>query len=723
MGQSRMPLWMTILAVIFSIKLYAQQENFNLDLEKGEGDKPAGWIFFSKSNYNTTVDTTVFHNGKQSYCMEGKDTKDTFGSLMLNIPVNFTGTKVKISGYFKTEDLDGHANLFLRADPNVIFRNLGYSALSGTNDWTYVEIEQDVNISMATNIILGVILTGEGKLWIDNFSMTIDGTPINEVNQSKWEDVPSISSVDLTEDNIQALYDLGLVWGFTKYYHPDVRSHKYDWDTELLKILPKYLAEDSKKKREKLLANWIVYKGEKSKDKDTNLKIHLAADLDWIEESNYSKSLLKQLRNIKDAKRDRINYYATTGQGGYISVMAENAYKDMDYPELSYRLVSLFRYWNIIQYYFPYRYAIGEDWKGVLKEFIPKFVNASNGVEYRLACQEIVCRIHDTHANTHCKYQPLEEFKGKNVPYIELTYVEDKPVVTGGFHKDTAYMEGMQLGDQLTKVNGKDVEQSFYDAKKYVYGSNEPTQRRNYTFSLLRTNDSILDIEYLRNGKKMCKSLKTYPLSKVNMYSRYRCKDTCFKMIDDDIAYINIGSFKKAYIDDLKSDIMSSKGLILDMRYYPGDYAMDELGALLVEGVKPFYFCSLSHNQEPGNFYSLKRDLTIGNNSKEVFKGKIAIIINECTQSNGEFCTMAYQQAEDAVVIGSTTAGADGNIFTIALPGAVYTSISGIGIYYPDGRETQRIGIVPDIEVKPTIEGVKQGRDELVEKAIEVIRM
>jgi C-terminal processing protease CtpA/Prc len=47
--------------------------------------------------------------------------------------------------------------------------------------------------------------------------------------------------------------------------------------------------------------------------------------------------------------------------------------------------------------------------------------------------------------------------------------------------------------------------------------------------------------------------------------------------------------------------------------------------------------------------------------------------------------------------------------------------ISGIGVYYPDGKETQRIGIVPDIEVKPTIKGFRQGRDELLERAIKII--
>lgn len=45
-----------------------------------------------------------------------------------------------------------------------------------------------------------------------------------------------------------------------------------------------------------------------------------------------------------------------------------------------------------------------------------------------------------------------------------------------------------------------------------------------------------------------------------------------------------------------------------------------------------------------------------------------------------------------------------------------------LGVYYPDGRPTQRIGILPDIEVRPTIAGIREGRDELIEAALRVIR-
>ena len=44
--------------------------------------------------------------------------------------------------------------------------------------------------------------------------------------------------------------------------------------------------------------------------------------------------------------------------------------------------------------------------------------------------------------------------------------------------------------------------------------------------------------------------------------------------------------------------------------------------------------------------------------------------------------------------------------------------ISGLGIFYPDRKPTQRVGILADVEVKPTIAGIRAGRDELMEEAL-----
>lgn len=93
-------------------------------------------------------------------------------------------------------------------------------------------------------------------------------------------------------------------------------------------------------------------------------------------------------------------------------------------------------------------------------------------------------------------------------------------------------------------------------------------------------------------------------------------------------------------------------------------------------------------------------------------------MFNEETQSQAEFTIMGLELHPDALKIGSQTAAADGNVSYIYLPGNIRTAFSGLGVFYPDGRETQRIGIVPDIKFHPTIEGVRAGKDEMLEYAL-----
>jgi C-terminal processing protease CtpA/Prc len=100
------------------------------------------------------------------------------------------------------------------------------------------------------------------------------------------------------------------------------------------------------------------------------------------------------------------------------------------------------------------------------------------------------------------------------------------------------------------------------------------------------------------------------------------------------------------------------------------------------------------------------------------FEIKVAILVDETTQSSAEYHSLAFRSAPNAIVVGSTTAGADGNVSAIPLPGGLRSMFSGIGVFWPDGRPTQRVGIVPDVVAKPTIAGIKAGRDEVLEAAV-----
>jgi C-terminal processing protease CtpA/Prc len=145
-----------------------------------------------------------------------------------------------------------------------------------------------------------------------------------------------------------------------------------------------------------------------------------------------------------------------------------------------------------------------------------------------------------------------------------------------------------------------------------------------------------------------------------------------------------------------------------------------DLGQHLVDTPTPFTYITIGELGNPGAF-RWGPQLWLQPQAPH-YPGKVVILVDEVSQSQSEFTAMALRTARGAKVIGSTTAGADGNVSAIPLPGGLRSMISGVGIFYPDKRPTQRVGIVPDIEVKPTIKGIRAGRDEVLEAAIAKIR-
>jgi C-terminal processing protease CtpA/Prc len=192
-------------------------------------------------------------------------------------------------------------------------------------------------------------------------------------------------------------------------------------------------------------------------------------------------------------------------------------------------------------------------------------------------------------------------------------------------------------------------------------------------------------------------------------------------LLEGNIGYIYPGTLKQGEIDAIMKEFKDTKGLVIDLRCYPSDFIVFSLTKYLMPTAKPFVKFTTTNHDKIGDF-SFTKTIEVGSNKSNYYKGKMAILINETTQSQAEYTTMALRVAPQVTVIGSTTAGADGNVSNIILPGNVRTMISGIGVYYPDGKETQRVGIVPDLEMRPTIQGVKNGVDELLNKAMEVVK-
>jgi C-terminal processing protease CtpA/Prc len=190
-------------------------------------------------------------------------------------------------------------------------------------------------------------------------------------------------------------------------------------------------------------------------------------------------------------------------------------------------------------------------------------------------------------------------------------------------------------------------------------------------------------------------------------------------MLSKDIAYLKLSSVKAGDVPSYIKQAESAQGLIVDIRNYPSEFVVFALGALLVRQPTPFAEFSIGDLSNPGAFrIGHVETLTP---AEPHYGGKVVILVDEVSVSQAAYTAMALQAAPYAVVVGSTTAGADGNVSEIPLPGGLRTMISGLGVLYPNGAPTQRVGIRVDDVARPTIAGIRAGRDEVLEAAIHQI--
>ncbi len=728
-------LFCSILSIVNSFS-QEKQELRNLDFESVSDNKPIGWKNFGSSDYSISIDTKIAKNGNNSAFIEYDGNSSDFKAWAYNIPADYGGKKIKLTGYIKTENVtDGYAGLWMRIDPQVAFDNMNNRGVKGTSDWKKYEIELDLKPSQARLIVVGGLLVGKGKMWIDDLKITIDGKSLENAPEkellpaAKDSEFNTGSKIIIPELNNQIITDLdllGRVWGFLKYYHPEVGKGNYNWDFELFRMMPDYIKASDKVARDTMLLKWIEKYGgiaECKSCKETPEDSFLKPDLKWMDSNALSPDLKAKLKYIQKNRHQGDHFYiGMTANVGNPEFKNERAYIDIGvYPDDGFRLLTLFKYWNIIQYYFPYRHLMDKDWSTTLTEYIPKFINAKNELEFELAAIQLIGDVKDTHANLWGGNNAIQDQRGEFFPPVHVRFIEGRLVVTDYYNPEMKKSIGLELGDVITKINGKTIEDLVKEVNPYYPASNQPTRLRDISADLLRSNSNTISINYIRKQKEESKELSLFEKNKLDYYRWYRRdpEGKSYKMLDNNIGYVTLKNIKLEDIEEIKAQFINTKGIVVDIRNYPSAFTPFLLGSYFTSDHAPFVKFTNGNVDNPGEF-TFGKDLSISAKGK-TYKGKVVVIVNELTQSSAEYTSMAFRAGDNVTILGSTTAGADGNVSRITLPGGLNTMISGIGVNYPDGTETQRIGIVPDVEVLPTIEGIKNGKDEPLEKALDII--
>ncbi|MBT0552411.1 S41 family peptidase [Riemerella anatipestifer] len=522
---------------------------------------------------------------------------------------------------------------------------------------------------------------------------------------------------------IEKLATTSKVWGFLKYYHPQVAKGNYNWDEQLFEILPKIEKATTKNDLSKIYLDWISSLGsieecKKCNRKSTNLYFNKNFSLSWIDNNKFfTYELSEKLEFIENNRHQGESYYVKyeNKKNGNLNFTNELIYSGLDWNNQNLRLLTLFRYWNIIEYFFPYKYQIDANWDDVLIEMIPKFINPNSENEFHLAMLELVVSIGDSHAG-FVSDETKKYFGHYWIP-ADFKLINGNAVITKFYNDSLAKADDLKIGDVITKVNNQEVEKIFKQNKKYISGSNLARKRKNAYYTIFNGSSDSVNVEFIRDDKTYNKTIKRYKFKEFG-YEREKEIEK-FKILNGNIGYVNMGILEKKDVSEAMEKLKNTKAIVFDIRNYPKGtgYAIAEY---ISSKRNDFYRVIIPDLDYPGKF--VWRDGTkCGKNGELKYKGKVVLLVNETSQSHAEFTAMILQTGDNVATIGSQTSGADGNVDTFELVGGYETMITGIGIFYPDGTETQRKGVKVDIEVKPTIQGIIDGKDEVLEKAIEYV--
>ena len=408
--------------------------------------------------------------------------------------------------------------------------------------------------------------------------------------------------------------------------------------------------------------------------------------------------------------------------------ISNTSYPEESFPALGYRVLAAAKIFTVIELFFPYYQYMDRDWKDVLKESLPEFVSASNEMEYSRAVAKMYANISDFHGYI-IGNKAQSELQGEAPPPILADLIEGKVVITKFRNDSVCRANKLSVGDIITKVDGVPVDTLMKKYEQYFAHSTNGLMKQMAAWYSLRGGEGesgTFTVED-KNGKQADLKLKW-----TNMYYRTftpEYKLDTITLLNEKIGYADLTRMTVSQTAEMFEKFRNTKAIIFDMRGYPNGTARSIAPRLTDKKNVPVALFRKREVLVPpiknGMILSTKSYTefiqTIDPSDKWKYRGKTVMLINHMAASQAEHTGLLFESVNNTIFIGSPTAGANGDVTRFQIPGGMILTFSGQGVWHADGTQLQRVGLQPKVLVTPTIAGIRAGKDEVLDKAVEWI--
>lgn len=600
-----------------------------------------------------------------------------FGSATAQIDAKaYRGMKFRLKSSIKVA-AGGIGQMWIRIDKQDrtmgFFENMDSKPIKNEN-WKVYEITGKID-SNAASITFGTFLRGSGKVWLDNFSLEIE-------DHGKWLPIP-IKNASFEESDGKTPKD----WSASAqgYKFEIVAGNAANGNYSLL------IQDDSMTRTEKQIFDDKPKFGEYFvKDIDNGLACIVPLVLMGTNTSTYPVANAAQLKKLmSDMKRSYPETVTTT--------------------DLFTRLSGVIITWNVFKHFYPYQEEVNTDWLNQLPKALNAVYDTKNSDDYVIVLKQLTEKLKDGHVSVN---------DAANNNYFNIAagaaLVEGKVIIRDVDSIANQVRLPLLSGDEIIDIDGRPALEKLDSLKKLISGSNQWKTSTALTQIFNGTKDSELSLSLKRDGK-------TQKLKLIRNGYRAPNKKTSIKKLEDGIYFINISTAKMAEIKSMLPELAKAKGIICDLRGYPTDNSEFICNLLTVNDTNKWMFIPqiTRPDYEKVNYDGMGWNLKP---AKPHISAKIIFLTGGGAISYAESYMGFIKQYKLATIVGQPTAGAYGNVNTFRIPGGISIYFTGMKVRQQDGTPLQGIGIQPDIFVTETQKAIKEGRDEHLEKAMELLK-
>ncbi len=381
--------------------------------------------------------------------------------------------------------------------------------------------------------------------------------------------------------------------------------------------------------------------------------------------------------------------------------------------DLFLRLGNIVNVYNVFQHFYPYFDVVKVDWEKELLTAIMKSYSDTTKLDHLITLEQFTAPLKDGHI-----FVNNNSIKNFFIPPVSWEWVENKLVITEVYNNKYS----LKIGDIVTHINNRESADFFKDIYGRISAGTEGwLHNRANIKSLVGEKESNMILTINGRNIEMESSMSPNDVSKILNNKKIK-----YQKLDNGVWYLNLDIIEMDTINKLLPQLEQCKAIICDLRGYPNrnhgfiNYLMsiDDTTKAWMQVPQIVY---PDHNGKIG--YRNSNWIEMMKASKPYLGNKkIIFIINGQAISYAESFMGYIEGYKLATIVGQPTAGTNGDVNPFSLPGGYKISWTGMKVLKHDGSQHHGIGILPDIYIEKTIQGIKDGRDEYLEKAIEIAK-